>query len=90
MRKPLKFILDNNYRFIVLANKNFYNRMDDKEFIQKLFKFHMSYSLNLDYPKTFNEKLHRLKLYDRRPEYTKMVDKYKVREYISEKLEKNT
>ena len=86
MRKPLKFILDNNYRFIVLTNKNFYNKMDDKEFIQKLFKSHMGYSLNLDYPKTFNEKLQWLKLYNRRPEYTKMVDKYKVREYISEKI----
>ncbi len=26
------------------------------------------------------------KLYDRNPEYTKMVDKYEVREYIKEKI----
>ena len=57
MRKLFKFILDNNYRSVVLGNKNFYNRMDDKEFIQKLFKSHMDYSLNLDYPKTLNEKV---------------------------------
>ena len=37
-------------------------------------------------PKTFNEKLQWLKLHDRRPEYTIMVDKYKVRDYIKEKL----
>lgn len=41
---------------------------------------------NLKYPKTFNEKLQWLKLHDRKPEYTKMVDKYEVREYIKEKI----
>ena len=46
----------------------------------------MSYKLNLKNPQTFNEKLQWLKLYDRNPEYTKMVDKYEVREYIKEKI----
>lgn len=41
---------------------------------------------NLKNPKTFNEKLQWLKLHDRNPEYTKMVDKYAVREYIKEKI----
>ena len=39
--------------------------------------------LNLYNPQTFNEKLQWLKLYDRKPEYTKMVDKYEVRKYIA-------
>ena len=34
-------------------------------------------------PQTFNEKMQWLKLYDRNPEYTKMVDKYAVKEYIA-------
>lgn len=42
--------------------------------------------LNLREPKTFNEKLQWLKLYNRKPEYTNMVDKYVVREYIKEKI----
>lgn len=42
--------------------------------------------LNLKNPKTFNEKLQWLKLYDRNPKYTTNVDKYKVREYISDKI----
>lgn len=37
-------------------------------------------------PETFNEKLQWLKLYNRKPEYTVMVDKYKVREYIKDLL----
>jgi len=39
--------------------------------------------INWKHPKTFNEKLNWLKLYDRRPEYTIMVDKYLVKEYVS-------
>lgn len=41
---------------------------------------------NLKSPKTFNEKLQWLKLYDRRPEYTTMVDKYAVKQYIAERI----
>lgn len=41
---------------------------------------------NFRNPQTFNEKLQWLKLYDHKPEYTVMVDKYKVREYISDKI----
>ena len=40
----------------------------------------------LDDPKTFNEKLQWLKLYDRRPEQTVMVDKYLVRDYIRQTI----
>lgn len=42
--------------------------------------------LNLNNPKTYNEKLQWLKLYDRNPAYTKMVDKYEVRQYIKETI----
>ena len=39
--------------------------------------------MNIDNPTTFNEKLQWLKLYDRNPEYTKMVDKYEAKKYVS-------
>lgn len=54
----------------------------DKLFLKSLFKERMGYSLNLENPRTFSEKLQWLKLYDRRPEYTTMVDKYEVKEYV--------
>ncbi len=41
---------------------------------------------NPDEPRTLNEKLQWLKLYDRRPEYAQMVDKYAVREYVARKI----
>lgn len=42
--------------------------------------------LNLKNPVLFNEKLQWLKLYDRRPEYTELVDKYAVKEFVSKKI----
>ena len=42
--------------------------------------------LNLKNPKTFNEKLQWLKLYDRKPEYTRMVDKYEAKQYVAERI----
>ena len=38
---------------------------------------------DLKNPKTFNEKLQWLKLYNRKPEYTRMVDKYEVKQYVA-------
>lgn len=43
----------------------------------------MGHKLNLDNPKTFTEKLQWLKLYNRKPEYTTMVDKYAVKDYVA-------
>lgn len=77
-----------NPELITLAFSKFglYNSMDDKTYIEKMFKSIMGHPLNLKTPKTFNEKLQWLKLYNRNPEYTIMVDKYKVRDYVSEKI----
>lgn len=75
-------------RFDYLASIGFYNKMPDKEFLKKRFKLKVGYELNLDNPITFNEKIQWLKLYDRNPQYTIMVDKYLVRQYISKKLGK--
>ncbi len=55
----------------------------DKKFLQIKFRLEMGQKLNLDNPKTFNEKLQWLKLYNRKPEYTTMVDKYAVKEYVA-------
>lgn len=39
---------------------------------------------NLRNPQTFNEKLNWLKLYDRNPLYTRMVDKYEAKRYVAD------
>lgn len=73
------------------APKETYNISESYTFLHALylrmrFKQRCGRSLNLAEPKTFNEKLQWLKLYNRKPEYTVMVDKYKVREYIAQMI----
>lgn len=60
--------------------------LSDEKYLKLIFKMRIGYELNLDNPKTFNEKLQWLKLYDRKPLYTTLVDKCKVREYIKQKI----
>lgn len=54
----------------------------DRIMISFEYRLTMEKKLNLAVPKTFNEKLNWLKLYDRNPIHTMMVDKYTVREYV--------
>lgn len=81
-----KFLTNKDYRFIILAGQGFYDNMDDEEYLKRKYKACMGKELNLSSPKTFNEKLQWLKLHDRKPEYTIMVDKYAVRKYIADTI----
>lgn len=56
---------------------------NDELYLKILFRCFMQKKLNLKDPKTFSEKLQWLKLYNRKPEYTTMVDKYAVKEYVA-------
>ncbi len=58
----------------------------DKIYLKMQYRYHLGKKLDINKPKTFNEKLQWLKLYDRRPEYTMYVDKYAVREHISKTI----
>lgn len=59
------------------------NLMPDKMFLMQFFAQCMGYQMDFDNPKTFNEKLHWLKLYDRKSLYTTLVDKYAVKQWVS-------
>ena len=62
------------------------NPLPDKFFLKLIFQVRMEKKLNLKAPKTFSEKLQWLKLYDHRPEYTDMVDKYEAKRYVAERI----
>ena len=69
-----------------LSRSKLSHLISDKAFLKFQYKAHFGEKLNLKNPKTFNEKLQWLKLYDRNPEYVKLVDKYEVKNYIAEKI----
>lgn len=69
--------------FLHLAVRGSLKKMKDENYLKLIYKAIMGKKLNLDNPKTFNEKLNWLKLYDRNPIYTKMVDKYEAKKYAA-------
>lgn len=58
-------------------------RLSDKSFLKLKYYAFMGKKLNLDNPRTYNEKLQWLKLYDRNPLYTIMVDKHEAKRYVA-------
>ena len=56
----------------------------DKLYLALQYRAHFGRKINWGSPQTYNEKIQWLKLYDRNPEYVKMVDKYAVKQYVSE------
>ena len=83
----IKYFLANPGGMIAaLGSKGYLNWMPDKSYLSLVFRLSLGYWPDFENPKTFNEKLNWLKLYDRKPLYTQLVDKYAVREYIAEKI----
>lgn len=81
-----RLMSDEDFRFLYFAGKGHYRRMDDRKYLERFYKAHLGEKLNLDAPASFNEKLQWLKLNDRKPEYSLMVDKIGAKEYVSERL----
>jgi len=63
--------------------KYFSRVLPDEVYLKRKFRNQAGYPLNLKSPRTFNEKLQWLKIHDRKPEYTTMVDKYEVKKYVA-------
>ncbi len=83
--KKLSRILENPYRiFSYLATRGHFKNMRDETYLKLMYRARLGKKLNLKNPRTFNEKLQWLKLYDRKPEYTTMVDKHEVKKYVAD------
>lgn len=81
-----KYLTNGEYRFLIHASLGWHDKMPDDLYLKKRFHAKLGTDLNLENPQSFNEKLQWLKLYDRNSAYTPMVDKYAVRDYISQKI----
>ena len=66
-----------------LTKTPFLRMLPDRYAISIIYHNVFGHPINLKNPKSFNEKLQWLKLYNRKPEYSKMVDKAAVKEYVA-------
>ena len=81
-RAGIRYLTDKDYRLLWHLDLFRYRKMDDKRYLEIRYKAIFKKDINFNPPVTFNEKMQWLKLYDRRPEYTMMVDKYEVKKYV--------
>ena len=67
----------------------FYSALPPEKYPRELKRWYRNTTgekLNLNNPKTFNEKIQWLKLYDSTPLKTRLADKYLVRDWVKEKI----
>ena len=86
LKSLIKFLIDKDYRFLVSAGRGWKANMPADAFLKRMYKIKMGKELNLENPVDYTEKLQWLKLYDHRSEYTTMVDKYAVKQYVADKI----
>ena len=72
--------------FLTLGHREWFNWMSDEQYLKIAFWARMGKWPNIDHPKSFSEKLQWIKLHDRNPLYTKLVDKYEVKPLVAEKI----
>lgn len=73
-----------SFRTFVL--QRIFKYVPDKPWVKFKYYSHFRKKLNLENPKTFNEKLQWLKLYYQKESHTRMVDKCEMKAYVTEKI----
>lgn len=85
--KMIQKILHNKSMIFSYASASgILNFLSDTTYLKMMYRVNMGQSLNLDSPQTFNEKLQWLKIHDRNPLYTSLVDKYEVKQYVADRI----
>lgn len=83
LKKIDKYITNPKLVINALSYFYFFNFLSDEKYLKLKYYIYFNKKLDLDNPKTFNEKMQWLKLYNREDIYTTMVDKYEVKKYVS-------
>jgi len=71
---------------IYSLRNEFLKILPDSIFLKMRYRSRFGKKLDIKNPQTFSEKLQWLKLYNRIPEYSIMVDKYAVKQYVADKI----
>lgn len=72
--------------FLKIGSLGGFKFLNDTQYLKLMYLVTFKKKLNLSNPVTFNEKIQWLKLNDRNKKYIELVDKYKVKEYVSKTI----
>lgn len=81
--RPISYYLKHPKETVLFTFIKLAPYLPDSLHLRILYRLEMGKKLNLSNPTTFCEKLQWLKLYNRKSEYTKMVDKLAAKEYVA-------
>ena len=83
MKQKILLLLKNPLWIFVFLNNRGFHILDDKKYLCLLYKLEFNKKLDLNNPKTFNEKIQWLKIHDRKDIYISMVDKELAKKYAA-------
>lgn len=83
---PLNKSILNSIKPFKAAVRGISRLIPDEPYIKLKYYWAFGKWPNLKKPKTFNEKVNWLKLHDRNPLYTTMVDKYEAKKYVAQRI----
>ena len=86
IKNGVHYFLHDNRKFFTSLLENFGGWIPDPIYLKLMFRLKMKKALDLKNPQTFNEKLQWLKLYNRVPVMTELVDKLAVKKYVADKI----
>lgn len=88
-KRGVKYLLHSKALFCDSLVKNFFLWLPDKLYLSLRYRFLMGRWIDWKEPKTFTEKIQWLKVYGYKPEFTRMVDKLAVKDYVAEYIGKD-
>lgn len=83
IKRGIKYLFHNRKQFCESFVKCYMGWLPDKWYLSLRYRCNMGHWIDWKNPKTFTEKIQWLKLYNHKPEYTQMVDKYAVKDYVA-------
>lgn len=86
IKRGINYLIHNKSQFCDSIVKHFLGFLPDKPYLSLRYRCQMGHWIDWKNPKTFTEKLQWLKVYDFKPEYTMMVDKLAVKDYVAERI----
>lgn len=86
MNKFIKYLKNPALVYPLATSRGLTNWVPDKVHLNLLYRVRIGARLNLECPTGFNEKLQWLKLHDRNPLYTRLVDKYAVKDWVADRI----